>query len=143
MKHSYRATALLHVGNSDHLAFILTLAYKARVQQDKPVVREVRIWPPGAKSALIEFFETTQQDIFREAATYNNITDLQGYSVSVTGNINKCIDDETVVKTIKKKANHKRWLTGKVHSLLRAWTKALKSSPEIYREQENNLWLSG
>lgn len=56
-KNSYTTTDLPHVGNSDHLAIILTLAW---VQQDKPAVREVGIWPPEANSAVKDCFEITQ-----------------------------------------------------------------------------------
>lgn len=95
IKHFYRTTAFPHAGNSDHLAVIPTPAYKPRVQQDKPVIRHVRIWPSEANSALIDSFQTIQWNFFREAATYNNVTDLQEYSVSVIYDINKCIDDVT------------------------------------------------
>ncbi|KAL0153661.1 hypothetical protein M9458_051026 [Cirrhinus mrigala] len=39
--------------------------------------------------------------MFREAATYNNHTDLHEYTETVTTYIKKCIDDVTVTKTIK------------------------------------------
>lgn len=52
----------------------------------------------------------TQWEIFREAATYNNITDFQEYSVSVIDYINTYIDDVTMVKTIKKQANQKPYM---------------------------------
>lgn len=64
IKYSYTVTALPHVSNSDHLPFMLTPVYKPRVQQDKLVLSEVRIWPPGANLALIDCFEITQLDIF-------------------------------------------------------------------------------
>ncbi len=42
--------------------------------------------------------------MFKEAATYNNHTDLQEYTETVTAYIKKCMDDVTVTKTIKPKA---------------------------------------
>lgn len=61
----------------------------------------------------IHSFERTQWDIFREAATSDNIIDVQEYTESVIGYINKCMDD-TIIKTIKGQANQKPWLTGDV-----------------------------
>ncbi|KAF3690456.1 hypothetical protein EXN66_Car006129 [Channa argus] len=51
-KGSYRAAALLHAENSDHLVVMLTPVYKPRAEQDQTEVREVRMWPQGASSAL-------------------------------------------------------------------------------------------
>ncbi len=42
--------------------------------------------------------------MFKEAATYNNHTDLQEYTETVTAFIKKCIDDVTVTKTITTRA---------------------------------------
>ncbi|KAK0141960.1 RNA-directed DNA polymerase from mobile element jockey [Merluccius polli] len=127
IKDSYRAAPLPHVGSSDHLAVMLTPAYKPRVKQERPVVSEIRKWPQEAITALQDCFESTQWDIFREAATYENAIDLQEYTESVIGYINKCIDDVTVVKTIKRRANQKPWLTEEVCSLLRARNAAFKA----------------
>lgn len=69
IKNSYRAAALPHIGSSNHLAVILTPAYRPRVKQEKPVVREVKMWPQEATPALQDCFETTRWDIFKEAAT--------------------------------------------------------------------------
>ncbi|KAL0194991.1 hypothetical protein M9458_008563, partial [Cirrhinus mrigala] len=49
--------------------------------------------------------------MFREAATYNNHTDLHEYTKTVTAYIKKCTDDVTVTKTITTRANQKPWMT--------------------------------
>ncbi len=64
--------------------------------------------------------------MFKQAATYNNTTDLQEYSETVTAYITKCIDDVTVTKTITVRANQKPWQTGEVYSLLKARNAALE-----------------
>lgn len=48
-------------------------------------------------------------------------------TLSVIDYINKCVDDVTVVKTVRRQPNHKPWLTGEVHSLLRTQDRAFKS----------------
>ena len=81
VKNVYKAAPLPHVGNSDHRAVMLIPAYRPRVRRDRPVVREVRMWPQEATPALQDCFETTQCGIFREAARHGNVTDLQEYRV--------------------------------------------------------------
>ncbi len=58
------------------------------------------MWPEGSSEALQDCFNTTDWNIFKQAATYNNTTDLQEYSETVTAYITKCIVDVTVTKTI-------------------------------------------
>ncbi len=68
--------------------------------------------------------------MFKQAATYNNTTDLQEYTETVTAYITKCIDDVTVTKTITVRANQKPWLTGEVYRLLKARNTAFRAGDE-------------
>ena len=52
VKDAYKAAPLPDVGNSDHSAGVLIPAYRPRVERDRPVVREVRMWPQVATPAL-------------------------------------------------------------------------------------------
>ncbi len=65
--------------------------------------------------------------MFKEAATYNNHTDLQEYTETVTAYIKKCIDDATVTKTITTLANQKPWMTAEVRGLLKTRDEAFRS----------------
>ncbi len=65
--------------------------------------------------------------MFKEAATYNNHTDLQEYTETVTAYIKKCIDNVTVTKTITTRANQKPWLTAEVRGLLKTSDEAFRS----------------
>uniref|UniRef100_A0A9J7Z4K7 Reverse transcriptase domain-containing protein n=1 Tax=Cyprinus carpio carpio TaxID=630221 RepID=A0A9J7Z4K7_CYPCA len=69
--------------------------------------------------------------MFKQAATYNNTTDLQEYSETVTAYITKCIDDVTVTKTITVRANQKPWMTGEVYSLLKMQNAAFRAGDEV------------
>lgn len=71
IKDSHRAASLAHVGNSEHLAVLLTPRYRLRVKQAKAEIKNVRVWPEEAISTLQDCFETTQWDFFKEAATYD------------------------------------------------------------------------
>ncbi len=65
--------------------------------------------------------------MFKEAATYNNHTDLQEYTETVTAYIKKCMDDVTVTKTITTRANQKPWMTAEVRGLLKNRDEAFRS----------------
>ncbi len=64
--------------------------------------------------------------MFKQAATYNNTTDLQEYSRLSLAYITKCIDDVTVTKTITVRANQKPWLTGRSTDFWRLGTLPLE-----------------
>ncbi len=105
-------------------------AYRPFVKVTKPVHKQIQVWPEGSSEALQNCFETTDWDMFKQAATYNNTTDLQEYSETVTAYITKCIDDVTITKTITVRANQKPWLTGEVYRLLKARNTAFRAGDE-------------
>ncbi len=65
--------------------------------------------------------------MFKEAATYNNHTDLQEYTETVTAYIQKCTDDVIVTKTITTHANQRPWMTAEVRGLLKTRDEAFRS----------------
>ncbi len=127
---AYKALPLPHLGASDHITVMLMPAYRPLVKVIKPVHKQIQVWPEGSSEALQDCFDTTDWDMFKQAATYNNTTDLQEYSETVTAYITKCIDDVTVTKTITVRANQKPWLTGEVYRLLKARNAAFRAGDE-------------
>ncbi|KAK3528504.1 hypothetical protein QTP70_000580 [Hemibagrus guttatus] len=93
----------------------------------KPVLKLVKTWPEGAISALQDYFECTDWDMFREAATNGDTTDLEEYMSSVTSYISKCINDVTVSKSITTHSNQKPWMTAKVYVLLKSRDSAFRT----------------
>ncbi len=75
-----------------------------------------------------------------EAATYNNHTDLQEYTETVTAYIKKCIDDVTVTKTITTRANQKMWMTAEVRGLLKTRDEAFRSGDKAAQGRPKPLW---
>ncbi|MCI4379001.1 hypothetical protein PGIGA_G00222700 [Pangasianodon gigas] len=128
---AYKALPLPHLGASDHITVMLMPAYKPLVKVAKPVRKQILVWPEGSSEALQDCFSTTDWNMFKQAATYNNTTDLQEYTETVTAYITKCIDDVTVTKTITVWANQKPWLTGEVYRLLKARNAAFRSGDEV------------
>ncbi|KAK3510371.1 hypothetical protein QTP70_005670 [Hemibagrus guttatus] len=72
------------------------------VRYSKPVLKQVKFWPAGATSALQDYFECTDWNMFREAVTNGDSINLEEYSTSVTSYIGKCIDDVTISVTVSK-----------------------------------------
>lgn len=69
----------------------------------KPVLKKIRVWSELPNSAHQDCFETTDWEMFKQAATYNNTTDIE----VVTSYISKCIDDVTHSMIITIQANWK------------------------------------
>ncbi len=109
VKSAYKAEPRPHLGCSDHISVMLIPAYRPLLKLAKPVQKQIKVWPDNATSALQDCFQDTDWSMFKEAATYNNHTDLQEYTETVTSYIKKCIDDVTVTKTITTRANQKTW----------------------------------
>ncbi len=106
---------------------MLIPAYRPLLKLAKPVQKLSTIWPENATSTLQDCFQCTDWNMFKEAATYNNHTDLQEYTETVTAYIKKCIDDVTVTKIITTHANQKPWMTAEVCGLLKTRDEAFRS----------------
>ncbi len=65
--------------------------------------------------------------MFKKTATYNNHTDLQEYTETVTAYIKNCIADGTVTKTITTRSNQKLWMTAEILGLLKTRDEAFRS----------------
>ncbi len=127
VKNAYRAEPRPHLGYSDHISVMLIPAYRPLLKLAKPVQKQITVWPDNATSALQDCFQDTDWNMFKEAATYNNHTDLQEYTETVTAYIKYCIDDVTVTKTITTRANRKPWMTAEVRGLLKTRDEAFRS----------------
>ena len=130
-KGAYKASPLPHIGLSDHITVMLMPAYRPRVKVEKPVRKEISVWPDGSMCALQDCLATTDWGMFKQAATHNNHIDNEELTDTVCSYIRKCTDDVTHTKTIITRANKKPWLTGAVHRLLRARDKAFRAGDRI------------
>ncbi len=124
---AYKAVPRPHLRYSDHISVMLIPAYRPLLKLIKPVKKLITILPDDATSTLQDCFQCTDWNMFKEAATYNNHTDLQEYTETVTVYIKKCIDDVTVTKTIITRANQKPWMTAEVRGLLKTRDEAFRS----------------
>ncbi len=141
-KNACKAVPRPYLGHSDHISVMLIPAYKPLLKLAKPVQKQITVWPDDkyvcmygtcgridnkadfdltddATSTLQDCFQDTDWNMFKEAATYHDHTDLQEYTETVIAYIKKCIDDVTVTKTITTRANQKPWMTAEVCGLLK------------------------
>ena len=62
---------------------------------------------------------------------------IEEYTTSVTGFINKCIEDVVPTVTVRTYPNQKPWITGKIRTELKGRAAAFKvrdSNPEAYKK---------
>ncbi len=69
---AYKALPLPHLGASDHITVMLMPAHRPLVKVIKPIHKQIQVWPKGSSEALQDCFDTTDWNMFKQAATYNN-----------------------------------------------------------------------
>ncbi len=116
-----------HLGYSDHISVMLIPAYRHFSSLPNRFKNSSQFGQMMLPSTLQDCFQCTDWNMFKEAATYNNHTDLHEYTETVTAYIKKCIDDVTVTKTITTRANQKPWMTAEVRGLLKTRDEAFRS----------------
>lgn len=104
VKKAYKAVPCPHLGNSDHFSVMLTPAYRTLLIQTQPSVKQIKVWPEGAVSALQDCFDKTGWNMFREAISEDQHINLESPQ-NLWWDTSKCIDDVTVTKHITRYAN--------------------------------------
>ena len=83
------------------------------------------------------FFSSTDWNTFRDSSD-----GIEEYTTSVTGFINKCIDDDVPTVTVCTYPNQMPWITGNISTELRGRAAAFKerdSNPEAYKKSRYAL----
>ncbi len=126
VKHAYKAEPRPHLGYSDHISVMLIPAYRPLLKLAQTVQKQITVWPDNATSALQDCFQDTDWNMFKEAATYNNHTDLQEYTETVTATSNTALmmwQSPRPSPTCKPEA----WMTAEVRGLLKTRDEAFRS----------------
>ena len=92
-RHAYKVLPHPPFGKSDHNSSLLILAYKQKLKQEVPVTHSIRKWSDDADATLQDCFASTDWNMFRDSPD-----GIEDYTTSVTGIMNKCIDD--VIPTV-------------------------------------------
>jgi hypothetical protein len=91
------------------------------------------MWSDEADVKLQDCFANRDWNMFRDSSH-----DIEEYTTSVTGFINKCIEDIIPTVTVRTYPNQKPWITGNIRTELKGKAAAFKerdSKPEV--EQRN------
>ena len=88
--------------------------------------------PDEADAKLQDCFASADWNMFRDSSD-----GIEEDTTSVTGFINKCIDDVVPTVTVRTYPNQKPWITGNIHTELKGRAAAFKvrdSNPEAYKK---------
>ena len=124
---AYKALPHPPFGKSDQNYILLIPAYKQSLKQEAPVTRWVRKWSEEADARLQDCFASTDWNMF-----WDYSDGIEVYTTSVTGIINKCIDDVVPPVTVRTYPNQKPWITGKIHT-------ELKGRAATFKERDSSL----
>lgn len=98
IKEAFKAARRPRRGSSDHIAVMLTPVNRALLTRTRASLKQVRVWKEGAMAALRGCFDCTDWSVFREAATKDHITDVTDYAEVVSGYVQKCMEDVSVIR---------------------------------------------
>lgn len=98
----YKAICCLPLGKSDHSVVHLFPRYRAKIKQEKPIVKQVHLWTEQSKEQLKDCFEQTDWQLFFNAS--DNVHDITSY-------LNLCESNCVQVKSVCIYPNNKNWFT--------------------------------
>ena len=108
----YKALPHPPFGKSDHNSILLILAYKHKLKQEAPVTQSIKKWSDEAHAKLQDCFTITDWNMFRDSSD-----GFDEYTTSVTGFLNKCIQDVVPTVTVHIYPNQKPWMPQATSSL--------------------------
>ena len=73
------------------------------------MTRSLKKWSDEADAKLQDCFAITDWNMFSDSSD-----DIEEYTTSVTGFINKCIEDVVPTLTVRTYPNQKPWITGNI-----------------------------
>jgi hypothetical protein len=129
---AYKALPRPPFGKSDHNYILLIPVYKQKLKQERPVTRSTKKWSDEACAKLQDCFAITDWNMF-----WDSSDGIEEYTTSVTGFINKGIEDVVPTVTVRTYPNQKPWITGNIRTELKGRAAAFKvrdSNPEAYKK---------
>ena len=103
---AYKALLRPTFGKSGHNSILLIRACKQKLKQEVPVTRSIWKWSDDADATLQDCFACADWNMFLDSSN-----GIEEYTTSVTGFINKCIDDVVPTVTVRTYPNQKSWIT--------------------------------
>ena len=85
------------------------------------MARSIKKWSDEADAKLQDRFASTEWNMFRDSSN-----GIEEYTTSVSGFINKCIEDVVPTVTVRTFLNQKQWTTGSIRTELKRRAAAIK-----------------
>ena len=101
------------------------------------MTRSIKKWSDEGDGKLQDCFSSTDWKMF-----WDSSDDIEEYTTSVIGFINKCIGDIVPTVTVRTYPNQKSWITGSIRTELKARAATFKewdSNPEAYKKSRYAL----
>ena len=92
------------------------------------MIWSIKKWSDDADAELQDCFASTDWNMFQDSSDC-----IEEFTTSVTGFINKCIDDVDTTVTVRTYPNQKLWITGNICT-------GLKTRVATFQEQDTNLY---
>ena len=121
---AYKALPRPPFGISDHNSILVIPAYKQTQKQEAPVTQSIK---SGQMKQMLSCRTRTEWNMFRDS-----FVGIEEYITSVTGFINKCIDDVVPTVTVSTYPNKKPGITGNIRT-------DLKGTAAAFKERDSNL----
>ena len=86
------------------------------------MARSIKTWSDEADAKLQDCFAITDWNMFRDSSD-----GIEEYTTSVTGFINKCIEDVVPTGTVRTYPNPKPWITGNIRTELKGRAATFKA----------------
>ena len=96
------------------------------------MTQSIKKWSDEADAKLLDCFASTDWNVFGDSSD-----GIEEYTISVTGFINKCIDDIVPTVTVRTYPNQKPWITGIILIELKARAASFKereTNPDTYKK---------
>ena len=96
------------------------------------MTRSIQKWSDEADAKLQDWFAITDWNMF-----WDSSDGIEEYTTSVTGFINRCMEDVVPTVTVRTYPNQKSWITGNICTELKgraATFKERNSNPEAYKK---------
>jgi hypothetical protein len=90
------------------------------------VTHLIRKWSDDTDARLLDCFANTDWNMFRDSSNC-----IEEYTTSVTGFMNKCIDDFVPTVTVRTHPNQKQWITGNIRTKQKARSANFKERETI------------
>ncbi|XP_071953435.1 uncharacterized protein [Antedon mediterranea] len=133
IKNAYKSSPKAGLGKSDHKMIHLIPAYKQKLKQSKPMVKEIKVWTNDSMEEFKGCLEATNWDVFM------NTDSIDATMETIVEYINFCESSIIKKKEIKIYPNSKPWVTKDIRELLQQKQQAVRNNDVMEKKRIQKL----